>query len=208
MFVGDRQLGRQVPTGLIEAVFSHSIVAPHGRRDRRREPDLDEVRRHGVVSHQGMTSPAPFPFAVKMRRRYRPIWLVRAPAGNATSGPSACEMLGRMGFILPPQLYLDAFREPRPDLRQFGGGKSLDGRSFCAYVARPRRDLGEAASPQLAPDRGLDRASWRTSPRAIRARSLRRQRTTIDRRDRAGLNNFRQCSGLAVIGVELRGCGR
>ena len=24
-------------------------------------------------------------------------------------------------FILPPQLYLDAFREPRPDLRQFGG---------------------------------------------------------------------------------------
>ena len=26
--------------------------------------DLDEVRRHGVgVPHQGMTSPAPFPFA-------------------------------------------------------------------------------------------------------------------------------------------------
>ena len=25
--------------------------------------DLDEVRRHGVGSHQGMTSPAPFPFA-------------------------------------------------------------------------------------------------------------------------------------------------
>ena len=70
------------------------------------------------VSHQGMTSPA-----LRGTDRAEDIGLRCAVAGRprarATSGPSACELI-RCGLHLP-QLYLDAFREPRPDLRQFGG---------------------------------------------------------------------------------------
>ena len=54
--VGDRQLGRQVPTGLIDDQHRMGTGIDGGT-------DLDEVRRHGSVSHQGMTSPVPFPFA-------------------------------------------------------------------------------------------------------------------------------------------------
>ena len=54
--VGDRQRGRQVPTGLIDDQHRMGAGIDGGT-------DLDEVRRHGVGEHQGMTSPAPFPFA-------------------------------------------------------------------------------------------------------------------------------------------------
>ena len=54
--VGDRQLGRQVPTGLIDDQHRMGTGIDGGT-------DLDEVRRMASVSHQGMTSPAPFPFA-------------------------------------------------------------------------------------------------------------------------------------------------
>ena len=110
---------------------------------------------------------------------------------------------------MPPQLYLDAFREPRPDLRQFGGEvffKSLDGQLVLRVVARPRRDLGEAERLQLAPDRGLverDGERLQEPPRQVLAPPA---HDAVDRRDRAGLNNLRQCA--AVIGVELRGCAR
>ena len=91
------------------------------------------------VSHQGMTSPAPFPFAGQIAPDIGPFGALAAgrPRARATSGPSACELilLADAGFILPPQLYLDAFREPRPDLRQFGGEvflKASTASSFCA----------------------------------------------------------------------------
>ena len=52
--VGDRQLGRQVPTGLIDD--QHRMGAGI---------ELISMRCAAMasVSHQGMTSPAPFPFA-------------------------------------------------------------------------------------------------------------------------------------------------
>ena len=46
----DRQLGRQVPT-LIDDQHRMGAGIDGGT-------DLDEVRRHGVGAHQGMTSPA------------------------------------------------------------------------------------------------------------------------------------------------------
>ena len=49
-------LGRQVPTGLIDDQHRMGAGIDGGT-------DLDEVRRHGVGVAQGMTSPAPFPFA-------------------------------------------------------------------------------------------------------------------------------------------------
>ena len=53
--VGDRQLGRQVPTGLIDD--QHRMGAGiDGGTDLR-------CAAMASVSHQGMTSPAPFPFA-------------------------------------------------------------------------------------------------------------------------------------------------
>ena len=84
--------------------------------------------------------------------------------------------------------------------------KSLDGQLVLRVVARPRRDLGEAERLQLAPDRGLverDGERLQEPPRQVLAPTA---HDAGDRRDRAGLNNLRQCA--AVIGVELRGCAR
>ena len=47
-------------------------------------------------------------------------------------------LLADAGFILPPQLYLDAFREPRPDLRQAKDGNL----SLSALTAR-LNEIGE-----------------------------------------------------------------
>ena len=82
--------------------------------------------------------------------------------------------------------------------------KALDGQLVLRVVARPRRDLGEAERLQLAPDRGLverDGERLQEPPRQVLAPPA---HDAVDRRDRAGLNNLRQCA--AVIGVELRGC--
>ena len=107
------------------------------------------------------------------------------PRARATSGPSACELilLADAGFILPPQLYLDAFREPRPDLRQFGGEvffKSLDGQLVLRVVARPRRDPWRSRAPSTRARPWSRRARWRTSQRATApgpcAASARRRR--------------------------------
>ena len=117
------------------------------------------------VSHQGMSFPlrgtdraediGPFGALVAGR-----------PRARATSGPSACELILLADAGFRPQLYLDAFREPRPDLRQFGGEaffKSLDGQLVLRIVARPRRDLGEAERSTRARPWSR-RARWRTSP--------------------------------------------
>ena len=205
--VGDRQLGRQVPTGLIDDQHRMGAGIDGGT-------DLDEVRRHGVGVAPGHDQPGAFPLRGTDRAEdIGPFGALVAgrPRARATSGPSACELilLADAGFILPPQLYLDAFREPRPDLRQFGGEvffKSLDGQLVLRVVARPRRDLGEAERLQLAPDRGLverDGERLQEPPRQVLAPPA---HDAVDRRDRAGLNNLRQCA--AVIGVELRGCAR
>ncbi len=162
--------------------------------------DLDEVRRHGVGVAPGHDQPGAFPLRGTDRAEdIGPFGALVAgrPRARATSGPSACELilLADAGFILPPQLYLDAFREPRPDLRQFGGEvffKSLDGQLVLRVVARPRRGLGEAERLQLAPDRGPERrrrARWRTSPRATAPGKLAPPaHDAVHRPDRAGLN--------------------
>ncbi len=119
MLSGDRQLGRQVPTGLIDDQHRMGAGIDGGT-------DLDEVRRHGVGVAPGHDQPGAFPLRGTDRAEdIGPFGALVAghPRARATSGPSACELilLADAGFILPPQLYLDAFREPRPDLRQFGG---------------------------------------------------------------------------------------
>ena len=54
--VGDRQLGRQVPTGLIDDQHRMGAGIDGGT-------DSMRCAAMASVSHQGMTSPAPFPFA-------------------------------------------------------------------------------------------------------------------------------------------------
>ena len=109
--VGDRQLGRQVPTGLIDDQHRMGAGIDGGT-------DLDEVRRHGVGVAPGHDQPGAFPLRGTDRAEdIGPFGALVAgrPRARATSGPSACELilLADAGFILPPQLYLDAFRKPR-----------------------------------------------------------------------------------------------
>ena len=99
--------------------------------------DLDEVRRHGVGVAPGHDQPGALPLRGTDRAEdIGPFGALVAgrPRARATSGPSACELilLADAGFILPPQLYLDALF---PDLRQFGGEvflKASTASSFCA----------------------------------------------------------------------------
>ena len=91
----------------------------------------------------------------RSRRRYRPIRCAGrgAPEGACHVWPiGVCELIGLAdaGFILPPQLYLDAFREPRNGcFAKFGGEvvfcKASTASSFCANdrAAAPR-SIGEA----------------------------------------------------------------
>ena len=147
------------------------------------------------VSHQGMTSPA-----ARSRRRYRPIRCQRA----RTSGPSACELILR-----PSGLHLAT--ESR---RLSGASASSAGKFFLkastassfsrSGAAAPRSWRSRAPSTRARP--WSRRARWRTSPRATAPVLAPPAHDAVDRRDRAGLNNLRQCA--AVIGVELRGCAR
>ena len=112
--------------------------APHGRRDRLISmrsvaPGHDQP---GIAAGQNRAEDIG-PFGALVAGR---------PRARATSGPRRVSLFfADAGFILP-QLYLDAFREPRPDLRQFGGEVFLKASTelVLRVVARPRRDLGEA----------------------------------------------------------------
>ena len=113
------------------------------------------------VSHQGMTSLRTSPFPLRGTDRAEDIWpsrSVRWSRGARGRVRITCVWpIGitqvcraywgfwpmRLRFILPPQLYLDAFREPSPgDLHQFEPAerffKSLDGKLVLRVVARPR----------------------------------------------------------------------
>ena len=142
-------------------------------------------------SHQGMTSPAPFP-ATDRAEGIGPFGALvagrpRAPCHVWPRNTICAQLilLADAGFIMAATTALSrAFREPRPDLRQFGGEvffKSLA--AALRVVARPRRDLGEAERLQLAPDRGLV-ARWRLQepPRQVLAPPA---HDAVHRRDRA-----------------------
>ena len=80
--------------------------------------------------------------------------------------------------------------------------KSLDGQLVLRVVARPRRDLGEAERLQLAPDCGLverDGERLQEPPRQVLAPPA---HDAVDRRDRAGLNNLRQCAAVIALSFE------
>ena len=99
--VGDRQLGRQVPTGLIDDQHRMGAGIDGGT-------DLDEVRRHGVGVAPGHDQPGALPLRGTDRAEdIGPFGALVAgrPRARATSGPSACELilLADAGFILPPQ---------------------------------------------------------------------------------------------------------
>ena len=131
-----------------------------------------------MASVRKMTSPAPFPFAGRSPEDIGPRCAGRGAPARACQAAQRVNSSADAGFILPPQLYLDAFREPRPDLRQFGASTAS---SFCASGAAAR-DLGEAERLQLAPDRGLvERDGERLQ--SHRARSRAPAHDAVDRRD-------------------------
>ena len=115
MLVGDRQLGRQVPTGLIDDQHRMGAGIDGGT-------DLDEVRRHGVGVAPGHDQPGALsPSRDRSRRRYRPI----RSAGRRGARGRVPRLAHRRvslffwpsGLHLATTLYLDAF-QPRPDLKE------------------------------------------------------------------------------------------
>ena len=119
---------------------SARTVITANRPDRRSAPhgpgidggtDLDEVRRHGV-GVEGMTSPAPFPFATA-----DPFGALVAgrPRARATSGPSACELI-LSGLHLATTALSDA-----EHLRH---GGEVFFKSLAASSVAARRILGRA----------------------------------------------------------------
>ena len=87
--VGDRQLGRQVPTGLIDDQHRMGAGIDGGT-------DLDEVRRHGVGVAPGHDQPGALPLRGTDRAEdIGPFGALVAgrPRARATSGPSACELI-------------------------------------------------------------------------------------------------------------------
>ena len=118
--VGDRQLGRQVPTGLIDDQHRMGAGIDGGT-------DLDEVRRHGVGVAPGHDQPGALP--LRGTDRAEDIGPFGALVAGAPAG--ACHVLAhrRVSLFFWPMRASSChhssistpFREPRPDLRQFGG---------------------------------------------------------------------------------------
>ena len=164
------------------------------------------------VSHQGMTNPGLSAFRGTDRAEdIGPFGALVAgrPRARATSGPSACELilLADAGFILPPQLYLPFGSLARIFASSAGKFflKASTASSFCAYGAAAPRSWRSRAPSTRARPWSVERDGERLQepPRQVLAPPA---HDAVDRRDRAGLNNLRQCA--AVIGVELRGCAR
>jgi len=88
--------------------------------------DLGKMRLHGVSVTPGHDQTGALAFGGADRTEdVGPLGalIVRHPRPCPAPGPSAGDLvlLAYAGFVLPPQLYLDALREPCSDLRQFGG---------------------------------------------------------------------------------------
>ncbi len=129
--IRDVQFGGQVPARLIED--DHGMGAGIDG-----SADLSEMRLHrlgvaighdqtgtfGLCGTDGAEDVGPFGTLV-----------VRRPRARTALGPSAGELvlLTYAGFVLPPQLNFDAFREFRADLSQLGGEVFLNASSASSF---------------------------------------------------------------------------
>ena len=96
----------------------------------------------------GHDQPGAFPFAGHRAEDIGPFGaLVGAPSGACHVWPiGSVSLLADAASSLPPQLYLDAFREPRPDLR-LGGEVFLKPRRPARFAPHSGAFVGCPSAP-------------------------------------------------------------